>query len=89
MLLKLFSPRDESRCNVKYDNEDFRKRNEGIQEMFVITILCVHIHCRNQEYFSNDQQKGDYEEDMISESDPYGIFASDIVLTLCWRRRVI
>ena len=39
MLLKLFSPRDESGCNVKYDNEDFRKRNEGIQEMFVITIL--------------------------------------------------
>ena len=89
LLSKLISPWDESRCDVKHDNEDFRKRNEGIQEMFVITILCVHIHCRNQEYFSNDQQKGDYEEDMISESDPYGIFASDIVLTLCWRRRVI
>ena len=29
MLLKLFSPRDESGCDVKYDNEDFRKRNEG------------------------------------------------------------
>ena len=91
MLLKLCSSRDESGCDEENDSEDFRKRNEGIPGMFVITIQYLYdlIHCRNREYFSNDQQNGDYEEDMISESDPCGIFASDIVLTLCWRRRVI
>ena len=69
VLSKFISPRDESGCKVEYDNEDFRKSNEGVPEMFVILLGSV-IHCRYREYLSNDQQKGDYQEDIISVSDP-------------------
>ena len=62
------SPRDESGYKVEYDNEDFRKNIEGVREMFVIG--SARIHCRYRKYFSNDQQKGDYQEDIISISDP-------------------
>ena len=58
MLLKFFSLRDESGCDVETDNEDFRKSKEGVPEMFVILFASV-LHCRNREYFSNEQQKGD------------------------------
>ena len=59
VLLKFFSLRDESGCDVEKDNEDFRKSKEGVPEMFVN--LLASVHCRNREYFSND---------IISVSDP-------------------
>ena len=88
VLLKFISPRDESGSNVEYDNEDFRKSNEGVPQMFV-TLLGSVLHCCNREYFSNDQQKRDYREDIISISDPYRIFASEVVLTLSWKRVIL
>ena len=69
MLLKFISPRNESGCEVEYDDDNFRKRDEGIPEMFVILLGRVR-DCRNRKYFSNDKQKGDYQEDVISISDP-------------------
>jgi hypothetical protein len=68
-MLKFIPPRDESGCDVEYDNEDFRKSNEWVPKMFVILLGSVR-HCRNREYFPNDQQKGGYHEDIISVLDP-------------------
>lgn len=67
--MEFISPRDESGCEVEYDNDDFGKSNEGVPEVFVILLGSVR-DCRNRKYFSNDQQKGDYQEDNISVSDP-------------------
>ena len=81
VIVDFISLRDESGCDVENDNEDFRKSNEGVPEMFVILFGRI-LYRRNRKYFSNEQQKGDQNEDMISVSDPIRIFASDIVLTV-------